>query len=292
MTDTIRFSERVVVVTGSGAGLGRAYVLEFAKRGAKVVVNDIDQAAANSVVSEINALTGYSSAAVTDYNSVTDGNKIISNAISVFGRIDVLVNNAGILRDISFAKMNEADWDRLYDVHLKGTFSCTHAAWKYMMAQKYGRIITIASIAGICGNFGQANYAAMKSSMIGFTKSLAKEGAKYGIKVNCLVPLAESRMTAKLLPEEAKTIMSPENVSPVVALLGHDCCRDSGEIIEVAGGWISKIRFQRAYGAYIRPPFSAEKLLENWSQVGDFSEPDYPSDISDTIIVSMRKARL
>ena len=292
MTTRLRFDNRVVVITGAGAGLGRAYALEFAKRGAKIVVNDIDRSTADNVVEEIATISGFSTSGVADYHSVSEGDKIVATAISTFGRIDVLVNNAGILRDVRFAKMTINDWNELYEVHLKGTFISTHAAWKHMVAQKYGRIVTITSIAGICGNFGQANYSAMKSAMIGLTKTLAKEGARHNITVNCLAPLAASRMTDTLLLDEMKPLMSAEHVAPVVSVLAHETCTDSGQIVEVAGGWVSKIRFQRAKGTFIQPPFSAEQIVENWSSVGDFSEPDSPQAITETITVVMRNAKL
>ena len=292
MTTSLRFDNRVVVITGAGVGLGRAYALEFAKRGAKIVVNDIDRSAADHVAEQIGSIKGISTSAVADYHSVSEGDKIVATAISTFGRIDVLVNNAGILRDVSFGKMTINDWNVLYEVHLKGTFISTHAAWKHMVAQKYGRIITVTSIAGICGNFGQANYSAMKSAMIGFTKTLAKEGARHNIKVNCLAPLAASRMTDTLLLDEIKPLIAAEHVAPVVSVLAHETCTDSGEIVEVAGGWVSKVRFQRGRGTFMQPPFSAEQLVENWSKVGDYSEPDYPQAITDTITVVMSKAKL
>ena len=287
----IRFDDKIVVITGAGAGLGRAYALELGRRGARVIVNDINKPSADAVVAQINSFASKKTS-IANYNSVTEGDKIIATAISSFGRIDVLVNNAGILRDISMIKMTELQWDSLYDVHLKGTFICTHAAWKYMVAQKYGRIITIASIAGICGNFGQVNYATMKSAMIGFTKSLAKEGTRHNIKVNCLVPLAASQMTEKLLPIGIKDSMLPENVSPVVSFLTHETCVDTGEIIEVAAGWVTKMRFQRAKGEYFKPPYSAEQVRSKWEGVGDYSVPDYPKEIHDTITLSALKSRM
>jgi multifunctional beta-oxidation protein len=173
------FTGQVAVVTGAGAGLGRAYALDLAKRGCKVVVNDLgglksgegaSHSAADKVVAEIKSTGGI---AIADYHSVVDGEKIIETAIRAFGRIDILINNAGILRDITLGKMQQADWDSIFAVHVQGTFKCTHAAWKYFMSQKYGRVVNVTSVAGICGNVGQANYAAAKAAIIGFTKSIA-----------------------------------------------------------------------------------------------------------------------
>jgi 3-hydroxyacyl-CoA dehydrogenase/3a,7a,12a-trihydroxy-5b-cholest-24-enoyl-CoA hydratase len=295
----LRFDGKVVVITGAGAGLGRAYALEFARRGAKVLVNDLggqatgggsSQSAADRVVDEISRLTGSPHNAVADYHSVVDGDLIIEKAVTTFGRIDVLVNNAGILRDVTMAKMNEVDWSAIYDVHLKGTFKCTHAAWKHMVSQRYGRIITVTSVAGLYGNFGQVNYSAMKSAMVGFTKSLAKEGAKSNVKVNCIAPMATSRLTEKILPDDIKPFTAPEHVAPVVTMLAHESCDDSGEVLEIAAGWISKVRFQRAKGVFLRPPFTAEQVKTNWPKVGDFSDCDYPKEIHETIMICMRNA--
>ena len=295
----MRFDGKVVVITGAGAGLGRAYALDLARRGAKILVNDLggkssgggqSQSAADKVVEEIRQITGENDRAVADYNSVVDGDVIIDNAIKAFGRVDVLINNAGILRDVTMAKMTQQDWDAIYDVHLKGTFKCTHAAWKHMVGQKYGRIITVTSVAGMYGNFGQVNYSTAKSAMIGFTKSLAKEGLKYDIKVNCIAPMATSRLTEKILPDEIKPFTAPEHVAPVVTMLAHESCPDSGEILEIAAGWISKVRFQRASGVFLKPPFSAEQVRINWHKVGDYSQPDYPKEIHETIMICMRNA--
>ena len=295
----LTFDNKVVVITGAGAGLGRAYALEFARRGAKVLVNDLggrssgegaSQSAADKVVEEIRQITRKNDSAAADYHSVVDGDKIVEKAVQTFGRIDVLINNAGILRDVTMMKMTDKDWDSIYDAHLRGTFKCTHAAWKHMVAQKYGRIVTVTSVAGLYGNFGQANYSAMKSAMVGFTKSLAKEGARYNIKINCIAPMATSRLTEKLLPDEIKPFTAPEHVAPVVTLLSHETCPDSGEVLEVAAGWISKVRYQRAKGVFMRPPFTAEQVQANWNSAGDYSECDYPKEIHETIMICMRNA--
>ena len=295
----LSFEGRVVVVTGAGSGLGRAYAIELAKRGARVVVNDLggratgegsSQSVADKVVEEINTITTTSGRAVADYNSVVDGDQIIETAISRFGRIDVLINNAGILRDVTFAKMTEMDWDLLYNVHVKGAFKCAHAAWKYMVKQQYGRIINVTSVAGLYGNVGQANFSMAKSAIVGFTKSLAKEGVRYNIKVNCVAPLATSRLTEKLLPDNIKPFTAPEYVAPVVTLLSHESCPDTGEVLEIAAGWISKVRYQRAKGVFLKPLFSAEQVREKWAQSSDFSEHDFPKEIHETIMICLKNA--
>ena len=295
----LRFDDKVIVITGAGAGLGHAYALDFARRGAKIVVNDLggrasgegkSQSAAEKVVEEIRKMTGRVDSATPDYNTVVEGHKIIETAIKTYGKIDVLINNAGILRDVTMAKMTQEDWDAIYDVHLKGTFKCTHAAWKHLTGQNYGRIITVTSVAGLYGNFGQVNYSTAKSAMVGFTKSLAKEGARYNIKANCIAPMATSRLTKKILPDDIKPFTAPEHVAPVVTMLAHESCPDSGEVLEIAAGWISKVRFQRAAGVFLRPPFSAEQVQANWAKAGDFSRPDYPKEIHETIMICMRNA--
>lgn len=191
----LRYDNRVVVVTGAGAGLGREYALLFASRGAKVVVNDLGGShtgegasrAADVVVKEIQDAGGI---AIPDYNSVVEGHKIIATAISTFGRIDVLINNAGILRDKSVANITDEDWDKISDIHLKASFITTRAAWPHFKKQKYGRIIMTCSNSGIYGNFGQANYSAAKLGAVGLANTVAIEGSKYNIHCNTIVPTA------------------------------------------------------------------------------------------------------
>ena len=189
------------------------------------------------MVEEIKKMGGQ---AVANYDSVTDGDKIVQTAISAFGRIDILVNNAGILRDVSFAKMKDQDWDLIYDVHLKGSYKTTKAAWEHMKEQKYGRIIMVTSAAGLYGNFGQTNYSAMKLALVGFANSLAIEGAKLGIKVNTIAPLAGSRMTETIMPPDFVKALKPEFVTPLVAFLCHESTEQTGGVFEVGAGWISK----------------------------------------------------
>lgn len=198
---TLRFDDKVVVVTGAGGGIGREYALFFASKGAKVVVNDLGTShtgvgassnnSADKVVAEIKAKGGV---AVANYDSVEFGDKIIKTALDNFKRIDILINNAGILRDISFQKMKDEDWNLIFKVHVYGAYSCTRAAWNAMREQGYGRIINTSSAAGLFGSFGQVNYSAAKLALHGFTQSLAKEGVKKNILVNTIAPLAATRM--------------------------------------------------------------------------------------------------
>lgn len=287
MAMAIRFDGKVAIVTGAGAGLGRTYALELARRGAKVLVNDLGGStsgegqslqAADSVVAEIKALGGVAAA---NYDSVVHGDRIVESAIKAFGRVDIVINNAGILRDRSFARMADKDWDLILDVHLKGTFSVTRAAWPYMRKQGYGRVITTSSGSGLYGNFGQSNYSAAKMGIIGFTTAIAKEGAKSNIYSNVVVPVAASRLTATVLPAESLQMYPPEKVSSVVMYLCHESCKENGSILEVGGGLVNKWRWQRSKGAGFKGAFTAEDIVQNWAQVTDYSQPDHPSSPMD-----------
>ncbi len=290
---SLRFDGKVVIVTGAGGGLGRAHALEFAKRGAKVVVNDLggdtkgDSAggssrAADKVVSEIRAAGG---TAVANYDSVLDGGKIVATAVEAFGRVDVLINNAGILRDVSFHRMADKDWDLIHDVHVKGAYAVTRAAFPLMREQGFGRIINTSSAAGLYGNFGQANYSAAKMALVGFTSSLAKEGAKRNVFCNAIAPVAGSRMTATVMPEELVNRLKPEYVSPLVAYLCHDSCQENGSVFEVGAGWTAKVRLQRTAGLFL--PLSGvtpEAIAAKWDQVTRFDEhADYPNSTQNSM---------
>src|SRR5439155_10487339 len=216
----LSFDGRVAIVTGAGAGLGRSHALLLASRGAKVVVNDLggsahgggkSSAAADAVVAEIKAAGGQ---AVANYDSVEDGAKIVQCALDSFGAIDIVVNNAGILRDTSFQKLTQEDWDLIYRVHVLGSFRVTHAAWGHMRDKAYGRIIFTASAAGIYGNFGQANYSMAKLGLVGLSNTLALEGQKKNIHVNTIAPIAGSRLTETVMPKELVDALKPEYVSP------------------------------------------------------------------------------
>lgn len=290
MTGDMRFHDRVVVITGAGAGLGRSHALDFASRGAKVVVNDLgggghgegkSSEAADRVVDEILQAGGE---AVANYDSVEDGEAIIRTALDNFDRVDVLVNNAGILRDASFAKMTDEDWDLIYRVHLLGAYKVTKAAWPIMLHQGYGRIVNTASAAGIYGNFGQANYSVAKRGLIGLTNTLAIEGAKKGIKVNVIAPVAGSRLTESILPKEVTEALKPEFVTPLVVKLCAEQCEDTGALFEVGAGWISKLRWERSRGVCFAPDqdLTAEQVAAAWQQIGDFTDAEHPSSIEDT----------
>nr|WKY18077.1 MFE1 [Schizochytrium sp.] len=290
MSETLRYDGKVAVVTGAGNGLGRAYALLLGSRGAKVVVNDLGGSthgegastnAADKVVEEIKSAGGE---AVANYDSVEYGDKIIKTALDAFGRVDIVINNAGILRDVAFHKMTQKDWDLIYTVHLKGTYAVTKAAWETMRKQQFGRVINVASAAGLYGNFGQANYSAAKLGILGLTKTLAREGASKNIKVNCIAPLAGSRMTATVMPQEMVDALRPEFVAPVVAYLSHDSCESSGQVYELGAGWVAELRWQRAKGGFL--PFgdaSPEAVAKVWEKVTDYDdEPEFPESTQDS----------
>ena len=283
----LRFDGRVAIVTGAGQGLGRSHALEFARRGAKVVVNDLGGATnggganaglAQSVVEEIKALGGE---AVANADSVENGARIVEAAMDTFGRIDVIVNNAGILRDASFAKMTDEDWDLIYRVHLLGSYRVTRAAWPIMRAAGYGRIVMTTSTAGIYGNFGQANYSAAKLGLFGFAQSLAIEGAAKNIHVNTIAPTAGSRLTATVLPQEVIDALKPDYVTPAVVLLTHESCTANGKLYEVGGGWVSQTRWEQTHGVFFQDQFSVEELAARWDEATSFKNSRHASSIGE-----------
>lgn len=296
----IRFDGHTVIVTGGGGALGRAYCHLFAARGANVVVNDLggstqgegeSRSAADSVVAEIRAEGGR---AVASYDSVTEPDNaggIVQTALDHFGGVHALVNNAGILRDKSFAKMTEEDWDLVHRVHLKGAYCMTKAVWEHFREQSYGRVVSTASAAGLYGNFGQANYSAAKMGLVGFGQTLAVEGAKYDIKSNIIAPIARSRMTEELLPPEALEKVAPETVAPLVGLLCSADCPDSGEIFECGAGWVYRVKLHRGAGYKTGAEdgvASVEELRENWQGVMDLSELHAVNSMQESVMAFMK----
>ncbi len=288
MTD-VRFDDRVVVITGAGNGLGRTYALEMGKRGAKVVVNDLggsafgdgaDQAAADVVVDAIKASGGE---AVANYDSVTDGDRIIQTAMDTFGKIDVVINNAGILRDKTFHKMEQQDWDLIYDVHVRGAFKVSHAAWPYMRDQNYGRMIFTASAAGIYGNFGQTNYAMAKLGLHGMSQTLAVEGRSKNIMVNTIAPIAGSRLTETVMPQELVDALKPEFIMPLVVKLCDENSQETGGLYEVGAGWMGKVRWERSKGHSfsVSEGFNAEDVNDAWDDIVNFTNADHPTNIAE-----------
>jgi 3-hydroxyacyl-CoA dehydrogenase/3a,7a,12a-trihydroxy-5b-cholest-24-enoyl-CoA hydratase len=299
MADQLRFDGKVVIVTGAGGGLGRAHALAFGARGAKVVVNDLggsahgdgkSSSAADRVVEEIRAAGGE---AVANYDSVEDGEKIVQTALEAFGGLHIVVNNAGILRDVSFPKMTDADWDLVYRVHVRGSYAVTKAAWNHLRDQEYGRIVMTASAAGIYGNFGQANYAMAKLGLVGFANTLAVEGRKRNVFVNTIAPIAGSRLTETILPKEITDALRPEYVSPLVLWLCHEDCDENGGLFEVGGGYFGKLRWERSAGKMYRVgrAISAEDVKSAWKAITGFEESEHPASINDSMQPIMENLR-
>jgi NAD(P)-dependent dehydrogenase (short-subunit alcohol dehydrogenase family) len=278
---TIRFDNRVAIVTGAGNGLGRAHALLLASRGAKVVVNDpggaVDgkggnHAAADKVVAEIKAAGGQ---AVPNYDSVAEpasAANIVKTAVDSFGTVDIVVNNAGVLRDKTFHNMTVEDFDFVVKVHFLGTAYVTHAAWPIMRAKAYGRVVVTSSNSGIYGNFGQANYAGAKLAVVGFMNALRLEGQKYNIFVNALAPVAGTRMTESLLTPEMLAKIDPAFVSPMVAWLCSEQCQRTGEIWSAGAGYFARIEYREAPGVRIagRAP-TPEDVADNIEKIADLS---------------------
>ncbi|RKP20935.1 NAD(P)-binding protein [Rozella allomycis CSF55] len=289
--EVMRFDGRVVIVTGAGAGIGRCYALMFGRLGASVVVNDLgvsttgqgsSSRAADKVVEEIK---GFGGKAVANYDSVEEGEKIVDTAIKAFGRVDVVINNAGILRDKSFMRMSDEDWDLVQRVHVRGSFKVAKAAWPFMIKQKYGRIVNTASAVGLYGNFGQANYSAAKLALVGMSNTLAQEGNRFNIKVNTVAPNAGTRMTATILPPEIVEALKPDFVAPFVGYLANEKNEVSGGVFEVGSGWISRVRWQRSRGVAfpIRNGFSIEQVASKWKEIVDFKSVDYPTNPTESL---------
>jgi NAD(P)-dependent dehydrogenase (short-subunit alcohol dehydrogenase family) len=275
---SIRFDDQVVIVTGSGHGLGKCHALEFARRGARVVVNDLGAGldgsgagsdAAGQVVAQIDAEGGEAmanGANVADYAQVE---AMVSDTIDKWGRVDVLVNNAGILRDKTFGKMDLADFAAVVDVHLHGSVNCTKAVWGKMCEQEYGRIVLTSSSSGIYGNFGQTNYGAAKMGLVGFMNSLWLEGQKYGIKVNTLSPIAATRMTENLIPEQILAMLQPEAVTPAVIFMASEDAPNR-QIIAAGAGVYARVVIQETPGIFLpEDRRDAEHVAAAWEQISN-----------------------
>ncbi|KAM0750964.1 NAD(P)-binding protein [Meredithblackwellia eburnea MCA 4105] len=282
---SLQFKDKVVIVTGGGGGLGKAYATFFASRGALVLINDFSKKAADAVVAEIEKAGGK---AIANYDSVAEGGKIVQQAVDKWGSVHILINNAGILRDKSFKAMTDAEWDSVQEVHVKGSYACTKAAWPIFRKQKFGRIINTASAAGIYGNFGQANYSAAKFALVGFSRTLAREGVKYNIHTNAIAPVAASAMTETIMPPEMLANMSPEMIVPLVAYLVHEDTKENGQLFEAGAGWYGKLRWERTKGAVFRADesFTPAAVKARWNQITDFKDAEYPENITDTDFLS------
>ncbi|HEY0028790.1 MAG TPA: SDR family NAD(P)-dependent oxidoreductase [Allosphingosinicella sp.] len=293
---SISFKGRVAIVTGAGGGLGRAYALELARRGAKVVVNDLGGArdgsgasdAAAKVVAEIEAAGG---TAMANGASVTDAEQVEAMVAAVqerWGAVHILINNAGILRDKSFAKMSIDDFRAVVDVHLLGSAICTKAVWETMRTQAYGRILMTASSTGLYGNFGQANYGAAKLGLAGFAKTLHLEGAKYGVRVNTIAPTAATRMTEDIFPPEMLGLFNPENVVPAALYLVSEDAPSN--VIVGAGGGVVQAAYVTLTPGYALPEGrrTVEEVAENWAKVIDRTGEIVPQSGAEQAMLILR----
>ncbi len=277
----IRFDGRVAVITGAGGGLGKTYALEFAKRGAKVVVNDLGGKAdgtgkssnmADQVVDEIKAAGGEAAANYDSVSTPEGGEAIIKTAVDAFGKVDIVVNNAGILRDKSFVKLTPEELGLVIDVHLKGAFYVSQPAFRLMKDQRFGRLVFTSSAAGLLGNFGQTNYGAAKMGLVGLMHVLSVEGAKYDIKCNAIAPTARTRMTEELLGPIAE-FLDPETVTPLVTYLCSEECEFTHEIYSVGGGRFARmfVGLTPGWVAGKGAAVSAEAIRD---QIGQIRDPD------------------
>ena len=294
----IGFDGRVAIITGAGGGLGREHALLLASRGARVVVNDVggsvsgeggDAGPAQRVVDEITAAGGE---AVPDTHSVATpegGAAIVETAIEHFGQVDIVVNNAGILRDKSFHNMEPELLGAVLDVHLKGAFYVTRPAWVHMRERSYGRVINTSSNSGILGNFGQSNYGAAKMGLVGLTRVLAVEGAKYNIKVNAIAPVALTRMTEEILGRLGDKI-KPSLVSPIVAYLAHEDCPVTGEVYSAAGGRIARF-FVGLTPGYYNPALTVEDVRDHFAEIRNEDGYIVPATNSDELSLLLKQLK-
>jgi NAD(P)-dependent dehydrogenase (short-subunit alcohol dehydrogenase family) len=293
LSEPITFDGRVAIVTGAGGGLGRTYALELARRGARVVVNDLggavdgtgsSESAADRVVAEIADAGGE---AVANYDSVStpeSGEAIVQTALNAFGTVDIVINNAGILRDRSFANMELSEIEAVLDVHLRGAFYVSQPAFKVMKEKGYGRFVFTSSNAGLFGNFGQANYGAAKAGLAGLSNVLAIEGAKYNIKSNAIAPIAKTRMTEELLGPFADMVL-PEQVTPMVVYLCSEANEHTHEIFTAGGGRYGRIAIVTNNGwiAGQGEVPSVEEVADHLEEIRDLSDPIVPESIQDEI---------
>ena len=288
MTTDLGFDGKIAIISGAGGGLGRQHALMLAARGALVVVNDLggavdgsgsDKGAAERVVEEIRAAGGE---AVADTNSVATpegGAAIVNTAVEAFGGVDIVVNNAGILRDKAFHNMDPAMWEAVIDVHLRGALNLTAPAFKIMRERGHGRIISTSSAAGLFGNFGQANYGAAKMGLVGFTRVLALEGARFDIKANAIAPIALTRMTEDLLGDLGQKL-DPSTIAPVVTYLAHESCEPTGRVFSAGGGRVAEVFIGECRG-FTRDGLTAEDVRDGFDQITDRTDYVVPAHIGE-----------
>ena len=297
----INFSGRVAIITGAGAGLGKQYAIELAKRGAQVVVNDLGGALdgagegssspADQVVEEIKALGGEAVANYDNVATVAGGENIVKTAIDHFGKVDILVNNAGILRDMSLVKMEAENWDTVVNVHLRGTYCVTRPAFINMKQNNYGRIVNTGSISGLFGNFGQTNYGSAKMGIAGFTNTLKLEGAKYNIKANVILPSALTRMSEDVMPSDIAENFKPEYVTPAVLYMCSEQCEDTGFYINAFAGYYSRSNIVTGPGTTFSKVPTPEEFMEKWDSISTLENAKFHHDLN-TMLMEALKAQI
>ncbi|QBI52697.1 SDR family NAD(P)-dependent oxidoreductase [Streptomonospora litoralis] len=289
----LRFDGRVAIVTGAGLGLGRAHALELGARGAKVVVSEHTEdsgdsggedsgsvEAAEEVAERIRSAGGAAAVSVGDITHEEGAHSLVDTAVNTYGRVDIVVNSAGVLRDRAFRNIGTDEWDTVVGLHLRGTFLVTRAAFGHMRGNGYGRIVNTASPAALFGNFGQTNFAAAKMGVIGLTKTLSIEGARYDITANAIAPLARTPLTEKMFPDFSEALLAPERVSPAVVWLAHEDCETSGEVYSVIGGRVARIFLAEGPGAELGEG-TAEDLRDIWPDVNAERPYVIPRDFSE-----------
>lgn len=279
---SLDFEDKVAIVTGSGNGIGKGYALELAKRGAKVVVNDLggtvdgsggSLSAADAVVQEIEATGGEAMANGANVAKQEDVKAMVEATMEKWGRVDILINNAGILRDKSFGKMEWSDFEAVINVHLLGSALCAHSVFPIMKEQEFGRIVMTSSSSGLFGNFGQTNYAAAKMGVVGLMNTLKLEGAKYNVHTNSIAPTATTRMTEHLFPAEFAEKLDPKYIIPAVIFLASEKA-PNGEILEAGGGVVANTYVMETMGKYFGTDenFTAEAVANHWAEIADTTD--------------------
>ena len=275
------FKDRVALITGAGGGLGRSHALYLASLGCRLVINDkgasvlgegTENKAADETVTLIREAGGL---AVSNYSSVSEfegAQEMVETALTHFGRLDIVINNAGILRDASFKKQTEEDWQKIIDVHLTGSRHVTKAAWDHMLQNNYGRIVMTTSASGLYGNYGQSNYAAAKMGLVGLMNALKEEGAKANVRINAIAPVAKSRMTESMLPPDLLSLLDPRFVSPFVAYLASESCAVNGHCYAVGAGRIARVAVVESKGVKLQTENNLETIAQQFASIDDLSE--------------------